>query len=81
MGRVIVMNPDGDPDKDCNMVQHLLGMYLPFLIQVCIYLYLSVQYLLYLGVCYTQVISLWEVVIVKTLVCHRTDAMCQWLMT
>jgi len=60
MGRVIVMNPDGDPDKDCNMVQHLLGMYLPFLIQVCIYLYLPVQYL------YTQVISQWAVVIVET---------------
>jgi len=28
MGRVIVMNPDGDLDKDRNMVQHLLGQLL-----------------------------------------------------
>jgi len=26
MGRVIVMNPDADADKDRNMVQHLLGL-------------------------------------------------------
>jgi len=26
MGRLIVVNSDGDPDKDRNMVQHLLGM-------------------------------------------------------
>ena len=34
MGRMIVVNPDGDPDKDRNMVQNLLGLYVFFVFRV-----------------------------------------------
>jgi len=36
MGRLIVVNPDGDHDKDRNMVQHLLGVLTSVRCVVCV---------------------------------------------